>query len=563
MFLCLCLPSLTQAQTRRALLIGSNIAPPGLTTLKYAHEDARKLKDVLIELGGMESENIDILLDPNAETFRTAIKKLRSHSEDKAQLIFYYSGHADESGLRLGNETIPLSEIREFLNDPSAQVRLAILDSCESGAASRLKGGTMRPGVDIRFSFDPAVMGAVLITSSAAEEASIERDDLGGSIFTHFFVSGLRGGADVNQDGQVSLEEAFRYSYDHTLARSAESRAGTQHPTYEYRIAGQRQLVLSWLDLPSFMTFGKRLAGSYVVFDRGRDQVVAELTKAPGVERKLWLPTGDYFIKKRLENAVLIQKITLGKGAAHEVKEHEMHTVPYEEDVTKGRRSRIFESNWKYGAPYTDKTAFTLRRGELNIGLQKIEYGVTDNISFSISPLKTIFLSPSISNKYRLYQGDYFGWALQTSMMQSYYYRLFKNAQRSTFEFGIGTIGSWSISPEWTVSVNAGWKLSSGPDETKGEDFEWETQNATGGANLLWALTEDDVLQLSGEAIYTVIAPQGTGLAGKVSWTATVMYAHRWGALRTGLGLSYSNKTEDFFGLMLPITPVFDIWWRW
>ena len=50
--------------------------------------------------------------------------------------------------------------------------------------------------------------GAVLITSSTAEEASVERDDLGGSLFSHFFISGLRGAADSNQDRKVTLQEA-------------------------------------------------------------------------------------------------------------------------------------------------------------------------------------------------------------------------------------------------------------------------------------------------------------------------------------------------------------------
>ena len=176
---------------RRALLVGSNVAPPGLVPLRYAHSDARKMRDVLVELGGIKPKDAVLLLDPTADTLKAALKSLRSSTSNSEEVIFYYSGHANQKGLHLKGEDLPLGEIRAFLKDESKQVRVAILDSCESGAMTQVKGGTMRPGVDIQWAHEPAVQGAVLITSSTAEEASVERDDLGGSLFSHFFVSRL------------------------------------------------------------------------------------------------------------------------------------------------------------------------------------------------------------------------------------------------------------------------------------------------------------------------------------------------------------------------------------
>ena len=94
---------------------------------------------------------------------------------------------------------------------------------------------------------DVETKGAVLITSSSAEEASVERDDLGGSLFTHFWASALRGSADQNNDAKVTLAEAFSFAYEKTLLRSAESRTGIQHPNYDYEIKGRDELTLTTL----------------------------------------------------------------------------------------------------------------------------------------------------------------------------------------------------------------------------------------------------------------------------------------------------------------------------
>ena len=82
-FVALCLlvglviPSNSMA-ARQALLVGSNVAPPGMVPLRYAHSDARKMRDVLVELGGIKPENATLLLDPTADTLKASLESLRS-----------------------------------------------------------------------------------------------------------------------------------------------------------------------------------------------------------------------------------------------------------------------------------------------------------------------------------------------------------------------------------------------------------------------------------------------------------------------------------------------------
>jgi len=560
--LCVCTAAGAETQSRRALFVGSNAAPAGLTPLRYAHSDAKKMRDVFVELGGLAPENAELLLNPNAEALRRALEALRSHGGALGQqLIFYYSGHSDGSGLRLGQAQLPFSEVRAFLRDERAQVRVAFLDSCRSGAVSQTKGGQVGPGVDIRWASDPPVKGAVLITSSTAEEASVERDDIGGSLFSHFFVSGMRGAADGDEDGKVTLEEAFDYAYNHTLARSTESRSGTQHPTYEYRIAGQQQLVLSWLTLPSYVSFGADVAGAYVVFDRDRHQVVAEITKRPGTRRRLWLPAGDYYIKKRLPSAVLLQKVGLAKGSAHVVRDHEMHTVPYEEDVTKGHLSEVFRPTWKYGAPYLPGTANTMRRGEVSVGLLTLNVGLSDDVTLTTSPLADLLMVPNLSVKLRLVQGESLIWSGQIGFSQSYWERIWKGQSRSQTELGVDTALSWLMVPSLTLSLLAGWEMESRPDHESGA--EWESQLVRGGASVTWLLGENDLIQLVAEGQHTFLGPQGTAIAGSSDWGGSLQYAHAWEIFRLSVGVARRSAITRNLEMLPTYTPTLDLWWRW
>jgi hypothetical protein len=551
-----------QAGPRYGLFVGSNRAPPGLPPLRYTHIDANKVHDVFVELGGLPTDNATLLLDPRPDEIQRALIELREHAQSgEEQLLFYYSGHADDSTLLLGSEELPFDVIQEFLADTRARVRLALVDSCRSGALSQVKGGSHELGVNISWTVEQPVQGAVLITSSAAEEVSIERDDIGSSLFSHFFVSGLRGAADLNDDGKVTLEEAFDYSYGHTLARSTESRSGSQHPTYEYRITGRQQLVLSWLHLPSSLSFGEQLAGTYVVFDRADNRVVAELSKERGVHRSLWLPPGDYYIKKRMPSAVLLQKVGLTKGAEHEVHDYEMHTVPYEEDVTKGHLSEVFRPTWKYGAPFVYNTAHTFRRGEIAIGLFNLHYGLTDNVMLRTILIEDLVLAPNIHIKLRPVRTERLAWSVETGFKQSYLYRVAENADRSNIELRAETVLSWMVASPLTLSLIAGWRMESRPDHESGA--EWENQVLVGGFSATWLLSEHDLVQLSGNWDITAVAPGRTDLAGNVEWGGTLIYAHSWDVFRLAFGVGRGAFITESLDIKSTYWPFVNLWWRW
>src|SRR5207245_8889318 len=159
------------------------------------------------------------------------------------------------------------------LRSAPADVRIGLLDSCQSGAITRPKGVRTAPAFDVQQAQAASTRprGLVLIASSSADEESQESDEIGASFFTHYLASGLLGDADASGDGKVTLAEAYAYAYARTVGETAETRAGAQHPVYMYDLGGAGDVVLTEL-APSrgAMVFPCAAEGVYVVLAGSR-----------------------------------------------------------------------------------------------------------------------------------------------------------------------------------------------------------------------------------------------------------------------------------------------------
>jgi len=237
------------AVKRFALITASNNGGDHRQTLRYAESDAIAFSKVFEEIGGVEPQNRMLLLSPNKHQFLDTLKQLRTHiekdsgSNSRLELIFYYSGHSDEDGLMLFNEKLNYQILRNELQAINADVRVAILDSCQSGVFTRLKGGVKKTPFMVNNANN--VKGNVFLSSSSANEAAQESDAIGGSFFTHHLISALRGASDISGDSQITLNEAYQYAFNETLAHTEKTLAGAQHAAYNIQLAGAGDLVLT------------------------------------------------------------------------------------------------------------------------------------------------------------------------------------------------------------------------------------------------------------------------------------------------------------------------------
>ena len=81
-----------------------------------------------------------------------------------------------------------------------------------------------------------------IITASQASEVSLEVPELGHGLFTHFLVQGLRGAADLDRDGIVSLQEVYQY-LEQQVSQKSRAMGGNQHPVMKGEMEGILPLV--------------------------------------------------------------------------------------------------------------------------------------------------------------------------------------------------------------------------------------------------------------------------------------------------------------------------------
>lgn len=320
---------------RFALLVGANDGGPEREQLLYASSDTAMLGKALAELGGVDRRDRVVLEDPSpAELERafadmaTALRQAQK-AGDRIQFVFYYSGHSDETGLLLGGVHVDYKRLRAMIDAVPADVRIGILDSCSSGAFTRFKGGKKKKPFLAGAAAD--VAGHAYLTSSSADEAAQESDRIGGSFFTHYLVTGLRGAADFDNDRRVTLNEAYRFAFDETLARTETSAGGPQHAAYDIQLAGTGDLVMTDLRKTSAkLEIAAQVSGRIYVRDR-RGNLSAELFKPRDAgELTLALEPGDYQITiddgQRLHKA----EVSVRKGKTSELEVDGLEDIPIE-----------------------------------------------------------------------------------------------------------------------------------------------------------------------------------------------------------------------------------------
>ena len=288
-----------EAEVRRLILAaGANNGGVDRELLRYAVSDAEQFVEVLQEMGGLDPADVLLLRDPDLASFEQGLAdlgrrvKAASRREDRLEVLLYYSGHADEEGLLLAGDHLGYQQLLDSLKTAEVAVRIAVLDACNSGTITRIKGGKPQPPFLIDESFD--MRGYAFLTSSSADEAAQESDLIEASFFTHYLISGMRGAADVTGDGRVTLHEAYQFAFDETRARTLGTAGGTQHPAYEGQMRGTGGVVMTEVRRNAAgLSLDEALAGRISIRNT-QQRLVAELNKSPGRAVELGLVPGNY-----------------------------------------------------------------------------------------------------------------------------------------------------------------------------------------------------------------------------------------------------------------------------
>jgi Caspase domain len=321
------LPSLR----RFALVASANDGGPGRARLRFANSDAESLAQVLGSLGGVQERDILLVREASRDTLHNAFAQVKRQiaterrPQVRRELFVYYSGHSDEDGLLLGGERVGYKELRQWIDETGAEVRIAVLDSCASGALIRLKGGVRRQA----FLSDASTQarGHAFLTASSADEAAQESDRIGAAFFTHYLLSGMRGAADSNHDGRVTLNEAYQFAYNETLQRTETSSAGAQHPAYDIQLAGTGDLVMTDLHTANArLVLGRELFGRIYVRNAS-GHLLVELRKEPSYPVELGLEPGPYQVVMDSDGRIFEARADLIEGGRGELGKDQFSAV--------------------------------------------------------------------------------------------------------------------------------------------------------------------------------------------------------------------------------------------
>jgi len=355
----LCLSARARADvTRYAVVIGYNDGHKDEQTLRYAEDDARRLAEVLIDLGGFAAEHVTVLRGPTADAVQARLidlnDRIRTRGEP-ALLVVFFSGHADALALHLGDGSLPLERLEQLVRGSAASFRLLIVDACRSGALTRVKGGSAVPAPTLRLAERLPADGVVVWTSSSANEDAQESDELGGSFFTHYLISGLLGAADSNGDGAVTLDEAYPYAYEATVRATSRTLAGVQHATFRHDTHGLSDVTLTWMTARSRGLLVFPAGHDYLVMQGGPTGAVVADVGARDAERQVSLRAGRYFVRARAADHLLEGTAVVRESERTAIDERALDRVEYARLVRKGGGERRRSDRLELG--YTIRSA--------------------------------------------------------------------------------------------------------------------------------------------------------------------------------------------------------------
>jgi hypothetical protein len=304
-----------RAAGRKILIIGSDIGLRDEDPLRHAVEDARRMAAVLTELAGSDAPDVRLLANPTVEVVLHALGSLAAPPRAGDAVIVYFSGHGDQTALHIGGESLLLERLRQMLATVDAPLKIIIIDACRT-TDRQSKGLKVDTGFSVALPVAAGqYRGQVMLLASGPGEAAQESARLGGGVFTHFLVSGLRGAADRDGDRRVTLGEAYDFAHGRTLARSVAQTGTAQRPEMQLALEGSGPLVLTWLDPARSRLLLPAMADAhFFVYEKGSNVLTAEAWSRGDGETTVALPSGRFVVHRQVGPSHGVAEVSLPFG---------------------------------------------------------------------------------------------------------------------------------------------------------------------------------------------------------------------------------------------------------
>jgi len=225
-----------------------------IKSLRFTDDDAYQLYAFLKspQGGALPDGQIRVLIDDKAtkDNILDAMDEVLLQADDNDVMLFYFSGHGLEDSFLSSDydgEHLRLfySEVEEILKMGKARHKIVLADACHAGAFSpdlAAKSPNVNRSLNEFYkAFESSDGGVALLLSSRGEEFSLEDNGLRSGVFSHFLIKGLKGEADRDGDGIVTIQELHDYVqprvWDYTTGRQSPVLKGDFDPKMPVGIA--------------------------------------------------------------------------------------------------------------------------------------------------------------------------------------------------------------------------------------------------------------------------------------------------------------------------------------
>ncbi|AXV38072.1 MAG: caspase family protein [Methanobacteriaceae archaeon] len=230
---------LTKPSEKYAYLVGISQYQEDNQELTLGSSDAINFKAFLEKSAGFKTNNTHLRVDSGAKSVQITndLKNYSQITSSNDLFIMYYSGHGDRVKTnKSGNadfeyiicpyddtydykNSLRGSEFQLLVKEIDAKNLVFIFDSCNSGGM-----------IEDLTTNNPSSKKYVILASCQANESSVGDEKLGGGVFTYFLLEAFNEKeTDKNNDGWISIEEAFAYAQSLTI-QNCDYFGDSQHP---------------------------------------------------------------------------------------------------------------------------------------------------------------------------------------------------------------------------------------------------------------------------------------------------------------------------------------------
>jgi hypothetical protein len=245
--------TMTERTDAIAVVIGNaKYRKPSVPSVEYASRDAMLVKEYLIRMFGYREGNILFVENATQADFNSifgtaanAKGKLNNYVKaGKSDVFVYYSGHGAPNPESKEGYFVPVDcdpalvslngySLKTFYDNLSKlkyKSLTVVIDACFSGSSE--KGMLLKNISPVFVEVEDPVLTlkeAVVMTSAAGNQVSSWYPEKGHSLFTYYFLKGIRGDADKAKDKTISTGELKEYLEENVsyMARRLSNREQT------------------------------------------------------------------------------------------------------------------------------------------------------------------------------------------------------------------------------------------------------------------------------------------------------------------------------------------------